>query len=406
MKTIRKIEARNDISTRKRVAAYARISVDPERNSNSLNAQISYYSRLIQSNPAWEYAGVYADDGVSGTCTRKRAEFNRMLQDADNGLIDIILTKSISRFARNTVDLLRAIRHLKDKGVSVCFEKEGIDTSSTDGELLLTLLASFAQEEALSISANYQWAIDKKYEQGIVLHNDVYGYCWTGEKLILEPEEAMIVRRIFDEYLSGKPTAHIIRDLNDDGHVTRRGCAFNKSTLHWILHNERYTGNTILRKKYRDDPLSKHSTMNYGQRDKYYVSDTNPAIVTMGEFNLVQKMMQESTELGCYGRNANPKHLFSRRIRCIHCGSWYCRGSKPHKAYNYWKCGLALKKGQSCCPEAHLVNEIDLINLTCSVLGVTELSEDMLDERLEYIEGGGEEGFVFHLKKKEAKGYA
>lgn len=404
MKTIRKIETKNYNSpARKRVAAYARISIDPEHDSTSLNTQISYYSRFIQSNPAWEYAGVYADDGITGTSTKKREQFLRMIDDADKGLIDIILTKSISRFARNTVDLLNTVRHLKEKGVSVRFEKENIDSMDSSGEVLLTLLASFAQEEALSISANYQWAIDKKYEQGIILHNNVFGYKWDGKKLNLEPEEALVVRRIFDEYLSGKPTAHIIRDLNSDGYVTRMGYAFSKSTLHWILHNERYTGNTILRKKYRDDPLAKHSTMNYGARDKYYITDTNPAIVTINEFEKVQSMMAESTELGCYGRNANPRHLFSRRIKCSYCGSWYCRGSKAYKEYNYWKCGLALKKGQNQCPEARLINEKDLIALTCKVLGTNDLSDETLAQRLDFIEGNGNGRFIFHLKNGEIR---
>ena len=404
MKTIRKIDTINTIAPiRKRVAAYARISIDPEHDSNSLSTQISYYSHLIQSNPAWVYVGVYADDGISGTSMKNRQEFLRMLEDADKGMIDIILTKSISRFARNTVDLLNTVRHLKDKGVSVRFEKENIDSMESSGEVLLTLLASFAQEEALSISANYQWAIDKKYEQGIILHNNVFGYVWDGKNLNLEPEEALIVRRIYDEYLSGKPTSNIIRDLNRDGYVTRRGYAFNKSTLHWILHNERYTGNTILRKKYRDDPLTKHSTMNYGAREKYYITDTNPAIVTIEEFERVQQMMAESTELGCYGRNANPRRLFSRRIKCMYCGSWYCRGSKAHREYNYWKCGLALKKGQVNCPEARLINEKALISLTSKILGSDDLSDEKLAQRLDFIEGDGNGRFIFHLKNGEIR---
>ena len=400
MRTIKRIEAdKVEFTIRKRVAAYARISYDPGHDSTSLSNQISHYSKVIQSNPAWEYAGVYSDDGISGLSTCNRTGFLRLMEDADKGLIDIILTKSISRFARNTVDLLNTIRHLSENGISVRFEKEGIDTSSTDGELLLTLLASFAQEESMSLSLNHQWAIERKYRQGIVIHNDLFGYRKDGKTLSLEPDEAKVVRRIFDEYLAGKPTSHIIRDLRHDGILTRRGNLFCGTSVLKILHNERYTGNTVLGKTFTEDPLNGRSVINRGQRTRYYVTDTNPAIVTVEEFEKVQAMLSENAALRSYGRNCRPKRLFSRRIRCVHCGSWYGRGQMRSKE-KYWKCGLALKRGQHCCPDAGFVRENDMIAMTMKVLEADEVTDGLLEDQIELIEGFGNGEFIFHLRDK------
>ena len=182
----------------KKVAAYARVSMQSERMMHSISAQVSYYSKLIQKNPDWKYAGVYADDFISGTNTVKRDEFNRMLADCEEGKIDIILTKSISRFARNTVDLLETVRDLKAKGIEVRFEKENINSKSGDGELMLSILASFAQEESRSISENIRWATKKRFEQGIPNGKfRIFGYRWDRDQLVIEPNEAAVVKRIF-----------------------------------------------------------------------------------------------------------------------------------------------------------------------------------------------------------------
>ena len=186
MRNVRRVEPEKPVlKPKKRVAAYARISMESERMNHSLSAQISYYNDKIQKNPDWLFAGVYADDGISGTGTAKRDEFNRLIADCDAGKIDIVLTKSISRFARNTVDLLNTVRHLKEIGVEVWFERENIHSMDGDGELMLSILASFAQEESRSISENEKWAIKKKFEQGIPNgHFRVYGYRWEGDDLI------------------------------------------------------------------------------------------------------------------------------------------------------------------------------------------------------------------------------
>lgn len=238
-KTIRRIEAQIPITTRKkRVAAYARVSLDTERLENSLSAQISYYSAFIQRNPSWEYAGVFADNGISGTST-DRTEFQRLMAECEAGHIDIILTKSISRFARNTLDTLTAVRRLRELGIEVQFEKEHIHTLSDKGELLLTLLASFAQEESRSISENVKWGVRKRMKKGIPNGRfRILGYRWQGDKLVIVPEEAAVVRRIYQDFLDGKSRLETERALNDEGIRTINRCRFQDSSLKVILTKE------------------------------------------------------------------------------------------------------------------------------------------------------------------------
>ncbi|MGL5972651.1 MAG: recombinase family protein [Oscillospiraceae bacterium] len=219
MKIISKIEPKMPaLPTRKKVAAYARVSMETERLKHSLSAQISFYSSLIQKNPLWKYVGVYADDGISGTGTEKREEFNRMLDDCNAGKIDIVLTKSISRFARNTLDILETVRHLKEIGVEVRFEKERINSLSEDGELMLTLLASFAQEESRSLSENVKWGTRKRFEKGIPNGKfKILGYLWERDHLVIEPNGAAIVKRIFQNFLDGKSRIETEKELDAEG---------------------------------------------------------------------------------------------------------------------------------------------------------------------------------------------
>ena len=281
MPNIRKIEATVPVMrVRKKVAAYARVSMQSERMLHSLSAQISYYSSLIQQNPEWEYAGVYADDFISGTDTVKRDEFRRMLADCDAGKINIILTKSISRFARNTVDLLETVRHLKDIGVEVRFEKEHINSMSGDGELMLSILASFAQEESRSISDNVKWGVRKRMEDGIPNgRKRVYGYNWEGDELVIVPDEAAVVRRIFRDFLDGKSRLETERELAADGITTRDGCRWVDSNIKVVLTNITYTGNMLLQKEYVTDPISKKRRKNRGELPQYYVENTHQAII-------------------------------------------------------------------------------------------------------------------------------
>ena len=257
MRKITKIEPTEPIlPKRKRVAAYARVSMESDRLAHSLSAQISYYSDLIQKNPEWEYAGVYADSFVSGTGTEKRSEFQRLIADCDAGQIDIVLCKSISRFARNTLDLLKTVRHLKDLGIEVRFEKENINSLSGDGELMLSILASFAQEESRSISDNVKWGIRKRFENGDPCGRPpVFGYKWEEDKLVIVPEEAAVVRRIFQNFIDGKSRLETERELNGEGITTKSGGRWMDSNIRVILQNITYTGNLLLQKEFIDDPV-------------------------------------------------------------------------------------------------------------------------------------------------------
>lgn len=220
--------------SRKRVAAYARVSEEKGRTMHSLSAQVSHYSNCIQQNREWEYAGVYADEGLSGT-TDNREAFRRLLADCESGKIDIVLTKSISRFARNTVDLLETVRHLRDLGIEVRFEKENINSLSGDGELMLSILASFAQEESRSTSENIKWAIRKKFQEGRPNSFNVYGYRWNGNQFIVVPEEAEVVRLIFGNFLSGLSAEETEKQLEEMGVKSYTGGRFSNTSIRAIL---------------------------------------------------------------------------------------------------------------------------------------------------------------------------
>lgn len=236
------------LKPRKKVAAYARVSMETERLKHSFSAQISYYSALIQKNPEWLYAGVYADNAISGTDTEKRGEFNRLIADCDAGRVDIVLVKSISRFARNTVDLLETVRHLKDIGVDVWFEDEGIHSMDGDGELMLTILASFAQEESRSISDNCKWGIRKRYERGETRGFKIYGYRTKKGNLVVKEDEAAIVRRIFRMFLDGDSCYIIGQKLAAEGVKSYGGKAFCGEVISGMIRQEKYMGCTLAQK--------------------------------------------------------------------------------------------------------------------------------------------------------------
>jgi DNA invertase Pin-like site-specific DNA recombinase len=262
--------------TRKRVAAYARVSVDSEELMQSLSAQVGHYSALIQANPAWEYAGVYADAGISGTGMKHRGEFQRLLADCDKGLVDIILTKSISRFARNTVDLLNAVRHLRERGVSVRFEREGLDSLSPDGELMLSILASYAQEESLSISENVKWGIRKRFERGEFLAYRIYGYQWTGGRFEIVEAEAEAVVFMHRSFAGGMTITEISDALADRGILNRRGLPFGKTSILRILDQEKYRGFSILQRTYVDSHITHRKRLNRGELPRFEVDGTHP----------------------------------------------------------------------------------------------------------------------------------
>ena len=336
---------------KQRVAAYARVSTDHEDQHNSYEAQCDYYRRFITGNGAWEFAGIYADEGISGTSTKKREGFNRMVEDALAGRIDLILTKSVSRFARNTVDSLTTIRRLKERGVEVYFEKENIRTFDARGELLISIMSSLAQEESRSISQNVTWGQRKRFADGraTVPFSRFLGYD-RGEngELVINPEEAETVRLIYGEFLSGLSYTAIAKKLTGLGVMTPAGGRiWRAGTVGSILTNEKYKGCALLQKSYTADYLTKKLVPNDGAVPQYYVEDSHPAVIEPAVFDLVQERIRKrrATE-GFSG-----KTIFSSKLRCGCCGAWY--GPKVwHSTDRYrrivWQCNARYGDGRRC----------------------------------------------------------
>ena len=399
MPKLRKIESAPKIQRRKRVAAYARVSMETERLMHSLSAQVSYYSSLIQQTPQWEYVGVYADDFVSGTSTAKREEFNRMLADCEDGKIDIILTKSISRFARNTVDLLETVRHLKSIGVDVRFEKERISSMSEDGELTVSLLASFAQEEVRSISENVKWGIRKRLQQGIPNGRfRVYGYRWEKDALVIVPEEAAVVKRIFQNFLDGKSRLETERELDAEGIRTRDGYRWMDSNLKVVLTNITYTGNLLLQKEFVEDPISKRRRKNRGQLPKYYVENTHPAIVDKATFDFVQAEMARRKALGPFGNKSLNTSCFTGKLKCPACGISYMHNLRKDRGMQeFWNCGSYKKKGGRCSVGG-TINHRNLKKACAEVLEIEEFDENVFLAKVDFINVPQRYVLEFHMK--------
>ena len=389
--------------SRKKVAAYARVSMESERLQHSLSAQVSYYSSLIQQNPAWEYAGVYADDGITGTKTNDRTEFNRMIADCEAGKIDIILTKSISRFARNTVDLLNAVRHLKELGISVQFEKEHIDSLSEDGELMLTLLASFAQEEVRSLSDNVKWGTRKRFEKGIPNGRfQIYGYRWDGDHLVVEPEEAKIVKLIYDNFLNGLSAESTEKQLEEMGVKSYKGQHFGNTSIRQILGNITYTGNLLFQKEYTVDPISKKSRKNQGELPQYWVENTHEAIIPMEVYQAVQEEKARRRELGVFANWSINTSCFTSKIKCGRCGKSYQRSNRkgrkdPDANYTVWICGTRRKTGNAQCQNKDIPEPM-LKEACTAVLGLDEFDETVFSEQINHIEIPAPYEMVFYFK--------
>lgn len=376
---------------KKRVAAYARVSLDSERLMHSLSAQVSYYSELIQKNPQWLYAGVYADEGITGTLTSKRDEFKRMIEDCEKGKIDIILVKSISRFARNTVDLLDTVRHLKSLGIEVRFEKENINSLSNDGELMLSILASFAQEESCSISENVKWGTRKRFEIGIPNGRvRVYGYRWKGDTLLVEPSEAEVVKRIYTEFLNGSSPRKVAESLNRDGIKTEKGYTWNDFNTRYILMNITYTGNMLLQKTFSDNPISKKRKKNKGELPQYFVENTHEAIIDKATFDKVQ------SEFGI--RSKKRKTVFREKVKCSHCGNYYTRNTygEKGKPYKSWVCKTKKNNGRNVCSSVS-IREEKLKEVSADVLGLSEFEDDVFEEQIKCVVMDGKDTIHFEF---------
>lgn len=355
---------------RKRVAAYARVSMETDLLLHSLSAQVSHYSSLIQSNPEWEYAGVYADEGITGTDTKKRDEFNRLIRDCDAGKIDLVLVKSISRFARDTVDTLNTTRHLKDLGIDVFFEREGIHSISSEGELLLTLLAAFAQAESRSISQNVKWAIRKGFEEGRPNgHKAPYGYRWNGESYSVIPEQGEVVKEIYRRYLDGESAYSIAKAIAKRGVVGQSGVPMDDSTIKNILSSLSYTGTLLLQKNYISEEHKRRK--NKGELPMFAVEEMYEPLVSTEDFAKAQVIMRERAAAM---PNRDPKYtVFSGKMKCGNCG---CSISRRHSCQGIkWICNTKERKGKHVCDFRDLY-ESELMDTVASALNLDAFDEE------------------------------
>lgn len=369
--------------SKKRVAAYARVSSDKDAAINSLETQISYFRNLIASHNDWDFVEIYYDEGISGTL-ENRPGFCRLLDDCRAGKIDLVLAKSITRFARNTVVLLDTIRELKDLNVDVCFEKEQIHTMSGGGELLLTLLASYAQEEARSASENQRWRARMKFKKGQPWSSKTYGYrIGKDGKLEVIPEEAEIVRKIFRDYLSGIGTNAIANNLTKEQVPTKYGGKWRDGSINKILRNENYIGKLILQKTFKKDYISKQSIPNVGQLPKYIVEDAHEPIIDKSTFYAVQDELERRGKF--MSRNTSNRYPFSGLIRCGCCGGHFRRKTSSWKKKHYWICETFNLRGKEYCSESKQIPEHVLIEKVCEVLGVDSLEDVILSNYISSI---------------------
>lgn len=386
---------------RQRVAAYCRVSTDSEEQINSYTAQKAYYTQKIEESQDWELAGIFADEGITGTSMKKRKEFNRMITACKRGGIDLILTKSLSRFARNTVDCLETVRILKSKGIGVIFEKENINTLTESSEFLITLFSGFAQAESESLSSNIQLGIRMAMKEGKVNfhYRSMLGYRRGADgKPEIVPEEAEVVRRIYRRYLEGCSEGQIQKELTLDGIATAKGVkAWSHQVVHSILTNEKYAGDALLQKTFTTDCISKTVKKNTGELPQYYIKDNHPAIIPRDIYQRVQeemarrtskrKVMQKSgkTEQGKY----SAKYALSERLVCGECGSPYkrCTWARNGVKRIVWRCVSRLEFWKKYCHESPSIEEDKLHTAILTALNrVIEASNGLQEELTETLQ--------------------
>jgi DNA invertase Pin-like site-specific DNA recombinase len=352
MQRITKIEGTPGLKKKIRVAAYARVSTDSEEQLVSLATQKDHYETYIKKNPEWEYAGLYYDEGITGTKKEKRKSLLRMLADCESGKIDLVITKSISRLARNTTDCLEIVRKLLGLGIYIYFEKEDLNTGSMESELMLTILSSLAESESVSISENEKWSIQRRFKNGsFVIGYPPYGYRNEDGKMVIAEEEAEIVKEIFSASLSGTGTYKIAKGLNAKGVKTKRNGCWTSSTVKGILTNEKYTGDVIFQKTYTDSSFTRH--VNYGEYDQYLVKDHHEAIISHEDFDRTAQVLaqrgKEKSNTGETGKYQK-RYAFSGKIRCGSCGSKFKRKKHYKSSGNYiaWACSTHLTDKNAC----------------------------------------------------------
>ncbi|MBP1920840.1 recombinase family protein [Youngiibacter multivorans] len=365
---------------KKKVAAYARVSSDKDSMHQSLSAQISYFSDLIQRNPEWEFVRIYADEAKTGT-KDTREEFQNMLSDCREGKIDLIITKSVSRFARNTLTMLEVVRELKALNIDVYFEKENIHSISGDGELMLTILASFAQAESLSVSENCKWRVRKSYAEGESINlRFMYGYDISGRSISINEFEAQIVRQIFNDYISGIGATRIANDLRTRDVKRPRGGVWTSAKVMKIIKNEKYVGDSLLQKRYVSNHLEKKLINNNGALPQYYVRNSHPALVSREIFDEANKILKEKTA-GVASKKVTRSPLRGL-VKCTECGKYYRR--KHNHGRVYLVCGSVIDYGKDACSSKY-VRESRLIELLKSTLRIDFLDKDLIRKQIQTV---------------------
>ena len=425
VRTITKIEAnpiltsKRDEYRRLRVAAYCRVSTDEEDQLNSLETQMQYYTSKIAENPNWTMVGIYADEGISGTRADKRDKFMKLMRDCQKGKVDYILTKSTTRFARNTVDSLTWIRKLRAIGIGVYFEEQNLDSSKVENETLIGFFSVMAQSESESISGNVKWGIHKRMKNGTyAVQFNMLGYKRgeDGEPYII-PEEAEIVRELFNRFLDGASLGQLKTFLENKKVLTRRGKnEWSISVIRGMLSNEKYVGDILYQKTYRADCISKKVKVNRGEMTRYLVSNNHPPIIDRDTFNLVQaelsrrtsknkKMDSAITEQGKY----SGKFALSELLICGSCGSAYRRNSKVAKGKTtyYWRCVNRVEHGTKYCKDSAGVEEKMLQESICRCLSkMLEDSQEvysLIQSNLAYAVSGNSAALDMHLIETQMK---
>lgn len=354
-----------------RVAAYARVSTDKEDQSNSLSSQRNYFAEFITNHENWKLSDVYYDEGISGTQTKKRTGFNQMIQDALNGELDLIITKEVCRFARNTVDTLSYTRQLKEAGVGVIFTIDNIDTRDSDGELRLTIMASIAQEESRKTSERVRWGQKRQMEKGVVFGRDLLGYTVHNGKLSINEEEVPVVKAIFHKYVNeGKGTHVIARELMEEGMRPKRIALWSNTVILRVLRNEKYVGDLLQKKTYTPNYLTHAKKYNHGEEDMVYLKNHHEPIINRELWTRTQEELKRRSPSEEQKSKHSNRYWCSGKIRCAECGSRFVSRTKKLKngeVYRAWRCHSAANHGA-------LKKDADGKNIGCDNSSINERS--------------------------------
>lgn len=383
MKTVTKID-RIDLSIFKktRVAAYCRVSTHSDEQELSLDTQKMHYENYIKTHSDWEYAGVYYDDGVTGTKTANREGLHKLIEDCEKGLIDLVITKSISRFSRNTMDCLSLVRKLSNYEVYILFEKENIHTGTMESELMLAILANLAESESHSISENGKWSIKKRFRNGTYIFSyPPYGYTNVDGEMVIVPEQAEIVKQIFTDCLNGKSTSSIAKGLNEKGIPSRKGKRWNEGVINGILINEKYTGAALYQKTYTDENFKRKR--NHGEENQYYCENHHEAIIDQDTFEKAKvAIKQRGIEKGNCGEDTSKymnRYAMSGKIKCGECGRNFKRRyhyTTKGKNYIAWCCTGHLNEVQSCSMK--YIRDDDLKRIFLTMMNKLRFGSDLV----------------------------